>query len=136
MLADIENQMKDAMKSGAKARLQALRYMKAMLLENRTSKSPIEELDVLIKHCKKLSDSLELYPVGNEQRTQIEGEIKVVQEFLPQPLTEAEVKAMISEIKTKLTGANMGAVMKELSPLIKGKFDGKKASMLVQEALK
>ena len=54
-------------------------------------------------------------------------------------MTEDEVKALIAEIKAA-TGASspkdMGKIMKELSPKVKGRFDAKRASALVQEALK
>ena len=54
-------------------------------------------------------------------------------------MTEDEVKSLIAEIKAA-TGASspkdMGKIMKELSPKVKGRFDAKRASALVQEALK
>ena len=54
-------------------------------------------------------------------------------------MTEDEVKALIAEIKAA-TGAaspkDMGKIMKELSPKVKGRFDAKRASALVQEALR
>ena len=54
---------------------------------------------------------------------------------MPKALEENEVVAMIHEIKTKNPSANQGILMKELTPFIKGKFDGKRASELVKKAL-
>ena len=62
-------------------------------------------------------------------------EIKVMEKFLPQPLSEAEVQNIINDIKSKLDSPNMGAIMKELQPQIKGRFDGKKASQMVKDSL-
>ena len=43
---------------------------------------------------------------------------------------------MIEDIKSSMTAPNMGAIMKVLSPQIKGRFDGKEASQMVNDALK
>lgn len=136
MLEEINGLIKEAMKSKSKDRLQHLRYLKSMLMENQTSAKPKAEMDVVISHAKKLKDSLESYPDGHDMRSGIEEEIKTVTEFLPQPLTEEEVKSLITTIKSELDAPNMGMIMKALQPQIKGKFDGKKASQLVNESLK
>lgn len=125
-----------AMKAKAKTRLNVLRYLKKLFIENDTSKNPIDEQDIVIAHAKKTKDSLDLYPTGSTQRDEIEAELKVMSEFLPSQLSEEEVKDMITKIKSSLESPNMGSIMKELSPIIKGKFDGKIASMLVSASLK
>lgn len=137
MLDKINSDIKEAMKSKQKERLEALRYLKAMLMENSTSKKPEPELDVVAKHQKKLRDSMDAYPDGHAAKEKITAELEVVSEYLPQPFSEEEVQSMISEIIKGLGDSpQMGMVMKELSPQIKGRFDGKKASQLVQAALK
>lgn len=124
-----------AMKAKDKTKLNALRYLKKLFIENDTSKSPKPEDDILIAHAKKTKDSLEMFPEGSVQRDEIQEEIKVLEAYLPKQLSEQEVQAIIDDIKSKLENPNMGSLMKELSPLIKGKFDGKKASQMVQSAL-
>ncbi len=131
----LNNDIKDAMIKKEKDRLDALRYLKAMLIENKTSKAPIEEMDVLIKHVKKLKDSLANFPEGNEVRLKTEGEINYLSVYMPKALSEAEVVEIIKTIKSTLTAPNQGAIMKELTPKIKGQFDGKRASDLVKELL-
>jgi uncharacterized protein len=135
MIDQLNQDIKEAMKAGEKDRLQALRYLKSMLIENKTSKAPIAELDVAIKHVKKLKDSVETYPADNPMRGKILDEIRYLGPYLPQPLSEAEVRSIIQTIIDGLENAQMGAVMKELSPQIKGKFDGKRANELVKELL-
>ncbi|MFT6604421.1 MAG: hypothetical protein ACJARO_001940, partial [Bacteriovoracaceae bacterium] len=83
-----------------------------------------------------VKDSISLYPEGSEQRAEIEAEVVILSEFLPEQLDEAAVVEIIKNIVSSLDNPNMGAVMKELSPQIKGKFDGKLASQLVMAALK
>ncbi len=123
------------MKAKAKTRLNVLRFIKKLLIENETAKKPIAEDDIVISYAKKTRDSIAMYPEGSDQILEIEAELKVLEEFLPKQLSEEEVIKMISDIKSELDSPNMGAVMKVLSPKIKGQFDGKKASQLVQSAL-
>lgn len=135
MFEKITEDIKAAMYAKDKERLDALRYFKSMLIENKTSKTPIGEMDVLIKHVKKLKDSLENFPAENEIRKKTEREISVLAEYMPKQLDEAVVKAIIAEIIAKTPGVNAGLVMKELSPKIKGQFDSKLANELVKAAL-
>ena len=135
MLDEIGKLIIQAMKAKNPPRLAALRYLKSMLLENKTSKSPKNEMDVVIGHHKKLKDSLSLYPDGSEQQKSIEAEVEVIAEFLPKQMEQSEVEALIESIKSAHDSPNMGTIMKELSPQIKGKFNGKLASELVKKAL-
>lgn len=135
MMEQITEDIKKAMLAKDKERLDALRYLKAMFIENKTSKAPQAEMDVLIKHVKKLRDSLENFPPENELRKKTEREITVLADYLPKQLSEAEVKTFIADIIAKNPGVNAGLVMKELSPKIKGQFDSKIANELVKAAL-
>lgn len=131
----ISEDIKKAMFAKDKNKLDALRYFKSMLIENKTSKAPIAELDVLIKHVKKLKDSLESFPPENEIRKKTVVEISILAEYMPKQISEAEVKNMITAIIAANPGVNAGLVMKELSPKIKGQFDSKLANELVKNAL-
>ena len=136
LMLQVESDMKVAMKSREKERLEALRYLKAMLLENKTSKNPKSELDVAIVLKSKLAESLTQFPKDNPIYQKTVNEIEFLSVYLPKALTEEEVRNLISGILKSNPSANAGMVMKELSPQIKGKFDGKKANLMVQEALK
>lgn len=136
MFEKITEEIKKAMFAKDKERLDALRYFKSMLIENKTSKSaPIAEMDVLIRHVKKLKDSLESFPPENEIRKKTEREIIILSEYMPKQLSEDVVIGYIQEIIAKTPGVNAGLVMKELSPKIKGQFDSKVANELVKSAL-
>ena len=106
---NISEQIKTAMKAQDKLRLNVLRYLKKLFIENDTSGNPKPELDIVVGYSKK---------------------------FLPKALTKNEVQKMIEDIKSSMTAPNMGAIMKVLSPQIKGRFDGKEASQMVNDALK
>ena len=135
MFEKITEDIKKAMFAKDKERLDALRYYKSMLIENKTSKAPIAEMDVLIKHVKKLKDSLENFPPENEIRKKTEREIIVLSEYMPKQLDEETVKGYIKEIIAANPAHNAGLVMKDLSPKIKGQFDSKLANELVKAAL-
>ena len=136
MFDQITEDIKKAMFAKDKERLDALRYLKSILIENKTSKTaPIAEMDVLIKHVKKLKDSLESFPPENEVRKKTEREIIILSEYMPKQLTEEVVVQFIKEIIANTPNINAGLVMKELSPKIKGQFDSKIANELVKAAL-
>lgn len=131
----ISDEIKAAMKARDKTRLNVLRYLKKLFIENDTSGKPQPEMDVVIGHAKKTKESISMYPEGSPQREELENEVKVMEEFLPKPLSQEEVAAMILEIKASQDSPNMGSIMKELSPKIKGKFDGKLASQMVKDSV-
>lgn len=131
----ISKDITTAMKNKEQSKLDALRMLKSALLNNKTAAKPLDELQVTIAHAKKLKDSLELFPAGSPEVQKIHDELKILEAYLPAQITEAEVKAMIAKIIAGTPGVNMGGVMKELTPQIKGKFDGKLANDLVKAAL-
>ena len=97
-------------------------------------------LQVLSKSIKQRNESIEMLRKGGREQNAQEEEktLAVYQKYLPQQLTEEEVKALIAEIKAQVGAQgpkDMGKVMKELSPKAKGRFDGRRLSELVKEAL-
>ncbi len=135
LFEQINEDIKQAMLKKEKEKLDALRGLKALFIENKTSKSPIAEMDVLINCVKKLKGSLENFPEGHEIKLKTEREIEILSHYMPKQLTSDEVKNIISDIIKNNPGANQGIVMKELTPKIKGQFDGKAASELVKSLL-
>lgn len=124
-----------AMKNKEKEKLEALRYLKSLFIQNNTAVKPTDDQSVLISHVKKLQDSLSSFPDGNEIKIKTQKEIEIISQYMPKPLTQNEVEMIIKTIKAKLEKPNMGDIMKELTPQIKGKFDGKLASDLVKQSL-
>lgn len=135
MFDRISSDLKEAMKSQDKHKLSVLRMLKSKLIENKTSPKPIAEPDVVIQYAKQLKDAMVAYPAGSEPLLQLEAELATLAAYLPTQMQEADVVVLIARIVEQTQATQMGAVMKELSPLIKGKFDGKRATELVQQAL-
>lgn len=134
MMDQVNNDIKEAMKAKDSMKLEALRMLKAEFIKNNTAAKPTDELSITVAHAKRLSDSLEMYKAGTEAHDKILKEVEVIKAYLPKAMDEAEVVKIINDIKAK--GAkDMGSIMKELQPQIKGRFDGKRASDLVKAAV-
>ncbi len=137
-----------AMKSGDKPRLNAVRLILSKLkdrdIELRTaSKLPEDDalvVDVLQKMGKQRRESMALFEQGgrHELAEAEAGELAVIEEFLPQQLSETDTTAAILAIKAEL-GADgmkdMGRVMAELKTRHGSQLDMSKASGLVKAAL-
>ncbi len=101
---------------------------------------PAEELGVLEKAKKQREESVELYKKANRQDMveREQEEIEVIKTYLPEPLTEDEVKKIIADAITQ-TGAatikDMGKVMGIVQAQTKGRFDAGKVAGLVKGAL-
>ena len=143
----IAEETKQAMKSGDKARLSALRMVSAAIknldIEARTQgKEPGDDqlLGVLQKLVKQRQESADLYDKGGrpELAAGERAEIAVIQSFLPKQMSEDEVRAAIAAAIAK-TGAaslkDMGKVIAELKASHAGQMDFGKASGLVKTML-
>ncbi len=124
-----------AMKAKDKKRLDVLRYLKKLYIENDTAKKQQPEIDITIAHAKKIKDSLSMFPEGSTQIDGIKEEIRILSEYLPAQIDEETVIGMIKEIISTHDNPNMGVVMKQLSPKIKGVFEGRRATDLVKSLL-
>ncbi len=141
---DIMQKMKEAMKAKDEATLRGLRAIKAALLLLKTSGleeiTPEAELKMLQKLVKQRQDSLEIF--NQQNRTDLAQkeleEIKVIEQFLPKPLTEEELKSALKEIIQELGVSGMqdlGKVMGVASKRLAGKADGKSINAAVKELL-
>jgi uncharacterized protein YqeY len=99
-----------------------------------------EFLQLLSSMVKQRNDSIEQFTKGgrNDLVEKEEAELKVIQEFMPQQLSEAEIIAQI-EIAVREAGAtgvkDLGNVMKILMPRLTGRADGKAVSDKVKAIL-
>jgi uncharacterized protein YqeY len=99
-----------------------------------------EYLAVLSREVKTRRESVEAFRAGGREdlATQEEAEIAIISGYLPEPLTEAEIAALVEEA-VGATGAtsprDMGKVMGWLTPRTRGRADGKLVSSLVARTL-
>ena len=145
---DIKNALITAMKSGDKQGTAAIRLIQSAIknrdIEERTKSQPTEDdvlvTEVLQKMVKQRRESIEMYVKGGRQElADVEqGEIDVIERFLPAQMSEAETSAAIEAIKAELGASgmkDMGRVMAELKTRHAQNLDMSKASGLVKAAL-
>ena len=142
----IEQEIKTAMLQKNKDRLRALRAIKSLILLSETEKGFFGELDsetetkLLSKAAKQRRDSLTIFQVQNRPDLVAveQGELQVIEEFLPKPLTNIELQAAVGDIIKELGASSpqdMGRVMGVASKVLSGKVDGKNLADVVKELL-
>ena len=141
----INNDLKAAMKSGEKTKLETLRLLRAHMIE--LSKrgegkeiTPEEELSVLMTAIKKRKEAIEVYDkVGRTELAQQErAELDVISSYLPKQLSADEAAEIILRIiaQTGASGAkDFGKVMPLAMKELKGKINGKQVQEIVKEKL-
>lgn len=144
----IGEDIKTAMKSKDKIRLETLRSIKKVLLEKEVSVRPtgqtelteVQEVEALSQLAKQRRDSIEQYQkAGREDLAHQEAqELAIVEEFLPQQLSDDEVAQVIDGIIAQVgatSAKDMGKVMGAAMQQLKGKADGKKVQEFVKAKL-
>ncbi|MBP2638811.1 MAG: yqeY [Firmicutes bacterium] len=140
---DMKQAMKD--KEAGKLRLSVIRMVRATIknveIDKKKELSEEEVLDVLAKEVKMRRDSMEEFTKGNRPDLveNLEQEIAILMQYLPQQLSEEEVRAFVAEAVTAAhaaTAKDMGKVMAVLMPKVKGRADGKLVNNIVREFLK
>jgi len=138
----LNEEMKTAMKAGEKARLAVIRLALAAIkqreVDERIVLDDIQILAVLDKMIKQRRDSVQQYQAGNRQDLvdQETFEINTLQTYLPQPLTNDEINALIAEAITTsgaTSSRDMGKIMTLLKPQLQGRADMTAVSNLVKQ---
>ena len=138
--------LKEAMKAKDTVALESLRAIKSAILLAKTEAGAAEELSeadelkLLQKLVKQRKDSAALYAQqGRNDLAEPElAQMAVIEKFLPAQLSEAEVETALRGIINQVgatTPKDMGKVMKELMPKVKGRADGKLVNQIVRERL-
>ncbi|ADI30851.1 GatB/YqeY domain-containing protein [Methylotenera versatilis] len=140
----ITEDMKTAMRAKDSARLGAIRLLQAAIkqreVDERIELSDADVITAIEKMLKQRRDSIAAYESAN--RTDLADvekyEVSVLQEYLPQQLTEAEILSILDQVVSD-TGAagvkDMGKVMAAIKPLVAGKADMGKISGLIKTRL-
>ncbi|MCV2883347.1 GatB/YqeY domain-containing protein [Aestuariibacter sp. AA17] len=137
LLENLKNAQKDAMRAKDKLRLgtirMALAAVKQKEIDEKVEVTDEDVVALLTKMVKQRKDAASQFEAANRQDLADNeiAEIAVLQDFLPQPLTESELNALIDEAMSA-TGANgmqdMGKVMGWLKPKVQGRTDMGKLS--------
>ena len=140
----IEDELKEAMKARDAERRDALRLiLNALKNSEKELQRPLseeEELQVLQRERKKRHEAADAFRgAGREsQAEKEEGELAILEEFMPEPLSEEQLDQIVDDAiaENKATSMrDMGRVMADVMPQIAGRADGSAVSQLVREKL-
>lgn len=143
----ISDDLKAAMKSGDRLRLETLRTLRAALMEReielRGSGKPVtpdDETAVLSSAAKKRKESIEAFTQGGrrELADQEARELEIIQEYLPKQLSIPEIEQVIAGLMQETgaaTAADFGKLMPAVMKQLKGKADGRTVQEIVKKKL-
>lgn len=143
----ISNDVKEAMKAHDKDSLNTIRLLKSAidmyLVNNKMERNSCSDeivIDIVSKQVKTHKESIEEFKKGNRQDLvdKLLKEIDLLSKYLPKQLTEEEINSEIDKVfdKVKPTSMkDMGLIMKELTPIFKGKADMKTVNEIVRSKL-
>ena len=144
LLADIENKLRDARLARDDARRDALSLLLSALRsaekELQRSLSEDESLQVLQRERKKRVEAMEAFDEAGreEQADREEFELDVIEEFMPDPLSEEELEEVVDNVIAEVGATSLrdlGRVMADVMPQVSGRADGSTVSQLVREKL-
>lgn len=140
----LQDDWKNAIKSKDRFRANVISMAKsAILLLEKSGATDIDDakiVEVIAKEVKQRRDSLVEFEKGNRQDLvdQTKAEIEILLHYLPQQLTEEEIRKIVMEAAEKLGASSMkdmGKLMADVRPQISGRADGKLVSQIVKEYL-
>ena len=144
MYETLKKAIVDAMKEKDTLKVQTLRGVKGEIdLEHINKKVEITDelvIDVISHQIKTRKESISEFEKGNRtdliEKTNVE--IELLSKYLPEQLSHDELMNVIDSVFVKVnptSGKDMGLIMKELTPLVKGKCDMKEVSLIIKDKL-
>jgi uncharacterized protein len=140
----LEGEVKEAMLARDATRRDALRLiLNSLRSAEKDLQRPLseeEELQVLQRERKRRNEAAEAFRAGGreEQAAQEETELAILEEFMPEPLSEEELEQIVDDAIAE-TGAtslrDMGRVMADVMPQVAGRADGSAVGQIVREKL-
>ena len=144
LIADIESELKEARLARDDQRRDALALLLNALRgaqkELRRELSEDESLQVLQRERKKRAEAMEAYDEAGreEQADREEFELDVIEEFMPEPLSEDDLEEIVDNVIAEVGATSirdLGRVMADVMPQVSGRADGSTVSQLVREKL-
>jgi uncharacterized protein YqeY len=144
LIARIEGELKEATLSRNAERRDALRLiLSALRGAEKELQRPLkddEELQVLQRERKRRTEAAEAFREGGreEQAAAEERELVVLEEFMPEPLSDDAIEEIVDNVIAEVGATSMrdlGRVMADVMPQIAGRADGSTVSQLVREKL-
>lgn len=140
----INEDLKEAMKNKDKEKLNVIRMVKSAIqlakIECKHDLTDEEVIDVISKQIKMRKDSINEFKKANRNDLvdQYEEEITILNNYMPEQLSLEEVTEIIDEAFNKVNPTStkqMGMIMKEVTPKVKGKFDMGEVSKIIKDRI-
>ena len=143
LLDKINDDLKDAMRGKDALSLSVIRMLKGAIQLETIKKGTLSDDDIVSivsKQIKMRKDSINEFAKANRDDLvkQNEEEIEVLNKYLPEQLTLEEVNAIINDAFNKVnpsSSKDMGLIMREVTPKVKGRFDMQQVSSIIKEKL-
>jgi uncharacterized protein len=144
LIARIEDDLREAMRARDDTRRDALRLILSSLRSaEKELQRPLhddEELQVLQRERKRRVEAAEAFRDADrpEQAAAEEQELAVLEEFMPEPLSEEEIEDIVDDVIAEVGATSMrhlGRVMADVMPQVSGRADGSVVSQFVKEKL-
>lgn len=144
LIEELETELKDAMRARDAERRDTLRLilnaLKGSQKELQRPLSEEEELQVLQRERKRRVEAAEAFRSGGreEQADAEERELEILEEFMPEPLSEDEIEEIVDDVIAEVGAtsmADLGRVMADVMPQVSGRADGSQVSQIVREKL-
>ena len=141
----LDDDLKGAMRSGDSLRRNVIRYLKSQVHNQEIAgRSELDDdgvVRVLTRQAQQRKESIRAFEEGGradlvDQET---AELKIIMEYLPQQLSEDEIREAVDQAVTEADAqgpGDMGAVMGKLMPRLRGRADGRMVSAILSEVLK
>ncbi|MCE2456619.1 MAG: GatB/YqeY domain-containing protein [Dehalococcoidia bacterium] len=145
MKTRLEDDLKQAMRSRDAARRDVIRYLRS---EIRNQEIKVQEdldddgvVQVLSRQAQQRRDSIEAFTEANRSDLveKEQAELEIIMEYMPQQMTSDEITSLVQEVVAEVGASgpgDMGKVMSQIMPQVRGRAEGREVSSIVMEILR
>lgn len=146
LIQRLQDDLKTAMKAGEQLKVDTLRFVVSSIRNKEKEKQgqgsePVltdaEVTDVIAKEAKKRKEAIALFEQGDrgDLAQNEQSQLEIIQHYLPTPLSEAEIEAIVVRLHASGNLNNFGALVKETMKEAAGRADGKTVSEIAKRIL-
>lgn len=141
IIEQIDERMKKAMVEKDELNLPLMRMLKSVIknaeIEKKKELDDAEVIAVLEKQAKQRKDSIEQYETGGRKdlADHEKAELAVIEEFLPEKMSDEDIRAIVKKKVAEMSGEDFGKVMGACMGELKGKADGGTVQRIVKEEM-
>ncbi|UCF30882.1 MAG: GatB/YqeY domain-containing protein [bacterium] len=144
LLERIQEDLKRSLKAKDGTRVSVLRFLLASIrnreIDNMASLDEDQVLQEITSAAKRRRESIDAFREGGRQDLvdKEEAELAILSEYMPEQLSEDDIRSLVRQVISATgatSSADLGAVMKEVMPKVRGQADGKLVNQIVRELL-